>query len=85
MYMCGSDYVKEEIDVRDEIFCGKEVFEIGKCLVIVKRRKGKIIALRPVINWLHLQNIANKLQQDKNYRNEFLQKYKWSGMKYDGK
>lgn len=77
--------MKEEIDARDEIFCGKEVFEVGKCWVIVKRHKGKIVALRPVLNWSHLQNIANNLQRDKNYRDEFLQEYKWSGMKYEEK
>ncbi len=42
--------MKEEIDARDEIFCGKEVFEVGKCWVIAKRHKGKIVALRPVLN-----------------------------------
>ncbi len=77
--------MKEEIETVDEIFCGKETFEIGKCWVIIKRYKGKIIALRPVLNWLHLQNIANKLQENEDYRKEFLQKYKWSGMKYEGK
>ncbi len=69
----------EDIDIIDEFQVGSIIFEIGKSYVIIARRDGKIVAARPVFNWLHMKNIISKLQEDSIYRKKFMETYKVSG------